>query len=314
MRQKYIPAFLCVLLLVFAAFFAPAALFAVRDEKSCREISTGKWETADIASFGMDYETGLYNRMSRYAAELAQGKQIYVTERSSSKEEAAAFLQSGELLYKNGLWVLIDSGLLPADVQDYEILAAKQYVLYGEDFENGVDFILWYFELAPDGWEKGLPAVKLAADVKTGEIYAAKADCRLLEWYGEEDRKQSAESLRESIGIYEEDMPELGAFFSYWFGGIKISGYEELYEEVEYYDISIGADAVINENRQTTGTEETVGMQWEIRDEGNELLFQLPYQGSFLKFCMRLESGPENTPAVVIGFPELFERLPGFNE
>lgn len=313
-RKRKTAAVFGVGLLVVAAFFAPGVLFLLQDERSCREVSAGEWETADIVSFGTDYETGLYNRLSRYAAELAQGNRIYVAEQSDVGEaEAEEFLRPGELLYKNGLWVLIDSGLLPADVQDYEILTAKQYVLYGEDFENGVHFILRYFELAPEGGEESLPKVKLVADARTGEIYAAETDCRLLEWYGIQDKKQPAESLRESIGIYEEDMPVLGAFFSYWFGGIKISGYEELYEGMEYYDIVLESDGVITENRQTQGKgEETVEAQWEIRDGGNEMLFQFPYQGSFLKFCMSLESGAADAPAVVIGFPEIFEKIPEF--
>ena len=89
------------------------------------------------------------------------------------------------------------------EVQTYEILDAKQYVIYGENFAEGVNFIAWYIELGMGQIDGEKPVVKMLVDAKTGEIYATAADSRILPWYDLKNSKNgNAEpSLQKRLGM-----------------------------------------------------------------------------------------------------------------
>lgn len=315
-----------LILLIVMAFLAPKLIFAVQDTRTCSEVKSGAWELMDVTSFDSAYETDLYSRLFRFASELADGRQFYVAAQSGIDREAVRqLLLPGEALYFNGLWLLIDCGLLPVDVQVYDILETKQYVIYGEDFAEGVNFIVWYIELGTDGEE---PFVKLLVDARTGEIYAAAADSRILPWYDLKNSKNgNAEpSLQKRLGMLDEDMPELAVNFAYWFGGAENADYIYVYGQYQdqiAVDYTEGYYTILDADGQNTelSEEEAEKLQelmteatWRINDGGNDIGFAFPYGSCSLEFEMRLtdREGAEGT--VLIGFPEIYNRIPGFTE
>lgn len=332
MRQKrkvkpgrYLISAAGLILLIVMAFLAPKLIFAVQDTRRCGEVKAGAWELMDVTSFDSAYETDLYSRLFRFASELADGKQFYVAAQSGIDQEAVRqLLLPGEALYFNGLWLLIDCGLLPVDVQVYDILETKQYVIYGEDFAEGVNFIVWYIELGTDGEE---PFVKLLVDARTGEIYAAAADSKVLPWYTTAKKKTDMNtSLQERLGILDEDMPELAVNFAYWFGGAENSGNLNVYgqyQEQISVDYAEGYYTILDADEQNTelSEEEAEKLQelmteatWRINDGGNDISFAFPYGSCSLEFEMRLTDREGENGTVLIGFPELYGRIPEFTE
>ena len=53
---------------------------------------------------------------------------------------------------------------------------------------------------------------------------------------------------------------------------------------------------------------------WRIDDGGNDIGFTFPYGGCSLDFEMRLTDREGTDGTVLIGFPELYDRIPEFTE
>lgn len=314
-----------LILLIGMAFLAPKLIFTVQDAKRCSEVKAGVWELMDVTSFDSAYETDLYHRLSRFAAELADGKQFYVAAQSGIDREAVRqLLLPGEALYFNGLWLLIDCGLLPVEVQTYEILDAEQYVIYGDDYAEGVNFIIWYIGLGMEQENGGEPIVKLLVDAKTGEIYATAAESRILPWYDLKNSKKAntEPSIRKYLGLVEEDMPEIAVNFAYWFGGVEYQGYTDLYEQyqdqisVNYSEddgIIFETDPEIKPEEEATDKTQAEAT-WEITGDGNDICFGFPYGTHLLEFELQLTDRAGETGTVLIGFPEIYDRIPEFTE
>ena len=318
-----------LILLIVMAFLAPKLIFAVQDTRTCSEVKSGAWELMDVTSFDSAYETDLYSRLFRFASELADGKQFYVTAQSGIDQEAVRqLLLPGEALYFNGLWLLIDCGLLPVEMQTYEILDAKQYVIYGENFAEGVNFIAWYIELGMGQIDGEKPVVKMLVDAKTGEIYAMAADSRILPWYDLKNSKNgNAEpSLQKRLGMLDEDMQELAVNFAYWFGGAENAGYINVYGQYQdqiSVDYTEGYYTILDTDEQNTELPEEAAENlqelmteatWRIGDDGNDIGFGFPYGSCSLDFEMRLTNREGAEGTALIGFPEIYNRIPGFTE
>lgn len=314
-----------LILLIGMAFLAPKLIFTVQDAKRCSEVKAGEWELMDVTSFDSAYETDLYHRLSRFAAELADGKQFYVATQSGIDREAVRqLLLPGEALYFNGLWLLIDCGLLPVEVQTYEILDAEQYVIYGDDYAEGVNFIIWYIGLGMEQENGGEPIVKLLVDAKTGEIYATAAESEILPWYDLKNSKKAntEPSIRKYLGLVEEDMPEIAVNFAYWFGGVEYQGYTDLYEQyqdqisVNYSEddgIIFETDPEIKPEEEATDKTQAEAT-WEITGDGNDICFGFPYGTHLLEFELQLTDRVGKNGTVLIGFPEIYDRIPEFTE
>lgn len=317
-----------LILLIGMAFLAPKLIFTVQDAKRCSEVKAGEWELMDVTSFDSAYETDLYHRLSRFAAELADGKQFYVAAQSGIDREAVRqLLLPGEALYFNGLWLLIDCGLLPVEVQTYEILDAEQYVIYGDDYAEGVNFIIWYIGLGMEQENSGEPIVKLLVDAKTGEIYATAAESEILPWYDLKNSKKAntGPSIQKYLGLAEEDMQEIAVNFAYWFGGVGNQDDTDLYEQYqdrisvnysEYDGIIFETDPEIKPEEEATDKtqEPQTEATWEITGDGNDICFGFPYGTHLLEFKLQLTDRAGETGTVLIGFPEIYDRIPEFTE
>lgn len=164
----YGAAFLASALLIGGAFFAPWLVFGFQDNIRCGKVVLGELESMDIASFYTGYETDLYRRLARFAEGLSRGSTYYVADQEMEPtSDFVLFLNSERGLFQDQLLIWIDEGVLPEAVLSYNLKKWKQYVIYGDDFSAGVNFILWYIELAnPD-----TPVLKLLMDGETGDIY-----------------------------------------------------------------------------------------------------------------------------------------------
>ena len=133
-----------VVLLVIGAFLTPRIVFAVQDDLRCGKVELEGLERMDITSFSTGYEQDLYQRFLRYAQGLAEGKQYYVAVKElEPTSEILDFLMSDKGLYQEGIISLLDD-YIPEETFGYNLIQWTQYVIYGDDFSEGVNFLLWY--------------------------------------------------------------------------------------------------------------------------------------------------------------------------
>lgn len=232
-----------IVLLTGVAFWGPKLVFAVQDDIRCGVVVSMSQEEMDIASFNTGYETDLYSRLSVFSQGLAEGKRYYVaTQDREITPEFAEWLDSEKGFEQSSFQLLTSLGLLPDEIFDYNVISWKQCVVYGEDFREGVNFILWYIELG----NYGEPVVRLLMDGETGELYGVRTD--FSSYFSEDDalpypyygiKKGSKYSYAEtfadraySLGESFFDFPEEEQWMFCYMLGEEFGGLQTLYEEL----------------------------------------------------------------------------------
>lgn len=172
-RLKYSVGILALSALILSSLYLPQAFFAVQDTLQYKGISLMEQEQMDILSLSMGYEASLYQRMANFAEGLVENRRYYVDEQEKEvTEEIWDFLRSEEGLNQNflrGFMELIQpsKGYLKGISQ---ILQWKQYLIYSDNYAQGVNFILWFFELeAPEGYR-----TFVLMDAQDYTVYAVK--------------------------------------------------------------------------------------------------------------------------------------------
>lgn len=168
-----VPSVLAVLVAV--AFFTPQAIFRVQDAILCRNMNLSRQESLNVEALSTSYERLLTERMTNYAEGVARDEDFYVASQNlSMNEELNDYLYSDTGLYGEFISDFINANLLPSGLWEleYSVSQWKQYVIYSDNFTNGVNFILWYIELQ-DAEGK---IFKLLADAEDGTIYAVKTE------------------------------------------------------------------------------------------------------------------------------------------
>lgn len=332
-------------LLVTAAFFAPKLVLELQDNVRCSRVVLGELESMDVTSFNTGYETDLYIRLTRFAEGLEAGRQYMVAEQELTDTlEVEDRLLSNMGLYQDSFLIWIDNDFFSYEVLNYGLQYCKQYVIYGDDFAEGVNFILWYLELR--GVE-GTPALKLLLDAETGEIYGLRVNQTEDTLFPAEERVLGfggAYTLAELLGNTDGDFGELWCALGYYYGEqeemleLLEGGYgreiQVLGTDAESYGVDGYTEVPLDESG-SAWTEEmwnaVLGkIKWEVSEDGNRADFFFPYgqdgiTGETSELCFRLESDsvmvlsaqkdivfrPKN---FVAGFPEIYERIPEFME
>lgn len=159
-----------LVLLVLASLFAPRLLFAVQDNVRLTGIKTGRYESWDITNLVTDYENSLPLRLSAFAKGLEMQKTYYVaTLETGSNRDAYDMIE--KVWYQELITHLFDAGLFSKEVYvGYNIEQWKRYVVYDNDYENGVAFLLDYVIIdIPD-----MATMELLLDSQTQTVYYIK--------------------------------------------------------------------------------------------------------------------------------------------
>lgn len=321
-------------LLVATAFLAPKLVLQLQDNVRCSEVvTTGELESMDITSFNTGYETDLYTRLLRFAEGLGEGRQYYVAAQELADTlEVEEFLASEKGLYQRAFLIWLEGGVIPEEMLDYELTSCKQYVIYGDDFSDGVNFILWYMELGNHG---GTPVLKLLMDAETGDIYGIRSlqtEDNLLAGETLEDAMLTLEAL---FGLTDGDMQDMWYSLAYWYGGLENTEVFRIAEGWFYMagsEAYSGVDGYVNQPYLNEDISAVLNklMKWEISEEGNRMDFLFPYGRNenleeSSELCFRMETDcimviqskrdilfrPKN---FTVGFPEIYERIPEFAE
>lgn len=141
---------LALAFLIGAAFWAPRIVFDFQDNERCGEVVLGELESMDITSFNTGYDTDLYSRLYRFTKGLEEGQQYYTAAQELTPDtELMDTFYSEEGLYQDSFMIWLNQ-VIPDEMLTYKPTEWKQYVIYGDDFSDGVNFILWYIELEND--------------------------------------------------------------------------------------------------------------------------------------------------------------------
>lgn len=174
--QKSLIAVLTLCLLITAALAVPQAVFGIQDSLLYGESVLRPQEDIDFTALSTNYESSLYQRMRNFAEAVEKGESFYVDEKDLIlTEEVADILDDA---FANTLFFyLAEMGLISERVfepvgenTEASILQYKQYVVYNDDYAQGVNFILWFLELEIEPGRK----LSLLMDAQDYTVYAVK--------------------------------------------------------------------------------------------------------------------------------------------
>jgi len=316
--------------LISAAFYVPQLIFGMQDNIRCRDYQFDRQEVLDTTLLSTTYEPSLYNRLLRLAEDEQAGVQLYVTAQELTPDDTLYdFLYSGQGMEQNKVVYWMDRGLFPYDMfYMCQIVGWKQYVIYSDNYKEGVNFIIWYLELeTPEGVR-----LRLLLDGESGDLYALQSDYTDLkenEKYAKARvHAESIEYIAELLGVSltKTEMAEL------WLQIACIyCGYSD--EEITLYDTYLYSVIYDYDNSQGTETNEvnsvdkddtyydmlTRAYVWHIAEESGELEFSFPYgkYSQSFKLCIAGNIGFYHdllTCNVTVGFSSIYEKIPEFAE
>jgi hypothetical protein len=322
--------------LLAAAFFVPQLVFQVQDGVDTSGYQFESMQVQDVTWLDNAYETSLYNRLSRLAKEESEGKGLYVAGQDMEADQGLyTFLLSEEGLYQDSITFWTDTDVIPYFFRSqFDITTRRQYVIYSDDYANGVDFILWYLELyAPNG-----AVLKLLMDADDGAVYGIRVS------YGDlEDSFVTDETTRwwdcdelfggSALGDVQ-DRKQFGMRLFYYMGGLgeleAVSSYAAeafgLENTVALYDVKGGAEVRTDSSRVSAEAQR----QWDaladqigvvVSDGERRIDVTFPYGEFSENFRMQIESAGyyfeeygRSYPELTIGFSSIYERIPEFTE
>lgn len=307
--KAYAAACLGVMALLLCAFYLPQLLFQARDNVLCSDTVLSERESVDVL-IGDSYELSLHNRMYNFAEGLAKGVSYYVSEQDMEVDEELYDRLNG--LELDTIEVLMNFHLItPSFTKYFMIRQRKQYVIYSDDYAQGVNFIIWYLELAGPSGER----LELLIDAETSTIYGIKAEKNGLMTQGEIDSWQyylyggSLASYLQNSGL--EIINQLWFYLAMEFEAISMSEFQTIYAFGQGYlsDYEIESEERFRQM--------AVLSEGEWLDENN-LVFSLPYEEYLLtlKLQMTLEASQSTClyHDVFYGIESICRMIPEFME
>lgn len=348
-KGSYLIGGLVLAILLIAAFAVPKLIFTIQDIVRGETMVLSAREKLDISAFGTSYERTLYKRMISYADGIGEGRTYYVAAQDmEDTTELEAFLVSSQTgMHQIGAQFLTDMGFVPnffagwTNIErEIEVKKWKQYVIYGDDFAEGVNFILRYVELE---WMDGTYRMKLLLDGESGAVYGIRWENTNFSDAGFKDV-----SIVKREGFNEETMWNLLFLLA-----VYVGGYDEMLSEDErvilsrlisqnYWDLEKEGHTETEIIYIIAGEMEALGYQWSeekiqyveglmkkanwwIEENGNRLAFAIPYGENTLDLIIKSEHGASEERwhvynrniyyrDMILGFPDIYRLIPEFNQ
>ena len=310
-RGVYVAAGLGVVALLLGAFFLPQLLFHARDSVLCSDTVLSERESVDVL-IGDSYEPSLYNRMYNFAEGLSRGVSYYVSEQDMGVDEELYYRLNG--LSLEPVQLLMDCRLItPSFVNYFMIQQRKQYVIYSDDYAQGVNFVIWYVELiGPSGTK-----LELLMDAETSVIYGIKAEKNSAMTQDEIDSwlyYSWSGNLAKHLNSSGMVINDLWLYLAMEFEAISMSELEPVYYTYNGEKYPVDSDPESNEERLK---QLAVLSEGEWQDE-NSLTFSLPYEEYLL--TLKIQITPEvpwptyRYHDVFYGIEAICRMIPEFTE
>lgn len=348
-KGSYLIGGLALAILLIAAFAVPKLIFTIQDIVRGETMVLSAREKPDISAFGTSYERTLYKRMVSYADGIGEGRTYYTAAQDmENTTELEAFLVSSQTgMHQIGAQFLVNMGFVPnffagwTNIErEVEVKKWKQYVIYGDDFAEGVNFILRYVELE---WQGGVYRMKLLLDGESGAVYGIRWE--VTDWSNASFKDVS---IMKREGFNEETMWNLLYLLAMYVGG-----YDEMLSEDEhvllsglisqkFWDLEKAKHTEAEITSIIAGEMEALGYSWSeekmqyveglmkkanwwIEEDGNRLAFAIPYGENTLDFIIKSEHGASEERwhvynryiyyrDMIMGFPDIYRLIPEFNQ
>lgn len=307
--------------MVFVIMFAllgPQFVFKVQDDYRLSGVEVQSREHPDVAKLNLSYEKDINIRMNRFA----QREQYYVTDvayDSTVDEETLNALH--QIMDQEFIWYLYGSGLV-SDVyyNDFvgekdplaEVTELKKYIIYGDDFNEGVALMAWYFD---DTFSDGT-RIQCLADTETYTIYYLKVLGKDME--NDIVAKEWNQEYKDMNYLFEDRSKELAWA---WNEYCNIFYQTEVFKQLESGNANLQLEEngkEVLENTQTDLNEDTqtlqkVGESMIIDPDNRSITVPLLYKDGTLHFYFRMTPLERYyNPSLIVGIEEVGQLIPEF--
>lgn len=300
--------------LLACAFFLPSFLFDFRDRHLWQDTVLEARESVDVTLMSASYEQSLSNRMQTFAQGLEAETNYYVSQQDMTVN-AQLYEVLQNQLFQMPVLLMIDSYLLPYSFMEFfSVENWKQYVIYNDNYSQGVNFIIWYLEIvAIDG-----ARLEVLMDAETYTLYGIKtAQSTLVE------DKEWAVELVDYLGstLYERSWKRglslfewWAAFSSYYEAASGILPEREREAIVSYYtrESAYGYADAVSTLDMRLDSDEWLGYY----HNENMLVLEMPYNEQTLDFVMRFIPDPDGEhyfyPEMWLGVEDICQLIPEF--
>lgn len=177
-RKLYVLGAAGLVLLLLFSFFVPQLIFRLRDSYLCRDFVYEKQEDMDVALLGAAYEPSLGQRLRSFVEGQEKGRNFYVSvqEMEVTQELYQQLRGTTGILYQQDiLAVMLDTGMVSytfVSQDTFTINCWKRYVIYSDEYTEGINFIIWYLDLQADDGRR----LELLIDAEDATLYALYAE------------------------------------------------------------------------------------------------------------------------------------------
>lgn len=277
-----------MVLLIAIALFLPEVIFNIQDKYRMTNTEVEERDSLEISQLQQNYEMDTYTRMHNFIS-LEKKTVTSIDYQITANSELTDLLGSESI--KGWFEQLEVMGyVIPYSFLD--ILEWKKYIIYGEDYKDGVVLMMWYI----DGYLiDNATRLQLLVDSETNTVYYLKVTARDTQT----DKVYSADGTT-AVATYGEDRNEklwiLAELFMYSF---------EFYGT--YYEADI--DNII-EFQEDNRYEEAWYTDLNADDEQLTASFPLPYGELNMVFQFQAAYGKGHNPDISMGIPAIGQLVP----
>lgn len=317
-RKLYVLGTAGLVLLLLFSFFGPQLIFSLRDSYLCRDIIHEEQENTDVMLLGASYESSLGQRLRNFVEGQERGRNFYVSDQEMEvTQELYQQLSEGPgILYQQGiLAVMVDIGMVSYlffGDNTFTVNCWKQYVIYSDEYTEGVNFIIWYLDLEADDGKR----LELLIDAEDATLYALYAERNILLTMNQALKWDITDLIRVV------PLDELWYFLHYYYQSIPREEWnnEALYRSGDgqlHWDIDSDRDGIV--------TVEMLESAWANGEaislpDAKTIILHLLFSGRNLDFSFRLFHDFDQNefsklyPDFYMGFDSISELIPEFAE
>ena len=321
-RKLYVLGAVGLVLLLLFSFFVPQLIFRLRDSYLCRDIVHGEQEDMYVTLLGAAYEPSLGQRLKNFVEGQEKERNFYVSvqEMEVTQELYQQLRGTDGILYQQYiLEVMLDTGMVSYTFVAQDTITVnrwRRYVIYSDEYTEGVNFIIWYLDLQADDGRR----LELLIDAEDATVYAFYAERSIS--------LTKAVKLEISDVMRRFSLDELWFFLNYYYQSISR---EELdnYINMKSYNGQPSNDSQKDTDMDTV-QEETVTIEmlesaWANGEamslpDANTIIFHLLFSRQNLDLSFRIfqDENENNAPsqhlALYMGIDSISELIPEFAE
>lgn len=297
--------------LIACAFYLPRLIFSMSDNRLCSDIVLGEREDMDVTFLSASYEPSLGVRLQNFADGLARGRNYYFSEQDLTLTHELYQILGNDgdsRIFQQPCWAMNSLGLMSMTfslTNYYTVHSWKQYVIYSDDFAEGVNFIVWYLEI----------------ENNSGGILNILMDAEDYTIYGLTTRPNSTEKIdpfsfswlmQDDLRLYEWVFA-----FRYYYQCLPDYVLDKIFfiniNQNRFYTYNEAANILAHEDYTEL---ENLWMEEEVFEipDADTCIMRLPCGTQYLDYSIRLLRNGDEYSHSYIGLDDLCRLIPEFAE